>query len=96
MRQGAPVSDVAIYLPTDDAWAHFYPGHVSTIETLRQRLGSDIVPSVLDAGFAFDFVDDDALRLRAGSYRAVILPGVERMPVATLRALNDSPSAVVS
>jgi len=89
MRQGAPVSDVAIYLPTDDAWAHFSPGHVSTIETLRQRLGSDIVPSVLDAGFAFDFVDDDALRRGAGSYRAVILPGVERMPVATLRALND-------
>ena len=89
MRQGAPVSDVAIYLPTDDAWAHFSPGHVSTIETLRQRLGSDVVPGVLDAGFAFDFVDDDALRRGAGSYRAVILPGVERMPVATLRALND-------
>jgi hypothetical protein len=89
MRQGAPVSDVAIYLPTDDAWAHFSPGHVSTIETLRQRLGSDVVPGVLDAGFAFDFVDDDALRRGAGSYRAVILPGVERMPVATLRALSD-------
>jgi len=89
MRQGAPVSDVAIYLPTDDAWAHFSPGHVSTIETFRQRLGTDVVAGVLDAGFAFDFVDDDALRRGAGSYRAVILPGVERMPVATLRALND-------
>ena len=89
MRQGAPVTDVAIYLPTDDAWAHFTPGHVSTIETLRQRLGTDIVPGVLDAGFTFDFVDDDALRLRAGQYRAVILPGVERMPIATLRALHE-------
>jgi hypothetical protein len=89
MRQGTPVSDVAIYLPTDDAWAHFSPGHVSTIETLRQRLGADVVPGVLDAGFGFDFVDDAALRRAAGSYRAVILPGVERMPVATLRGLDD-------
>ena len=39
MRQGAPVNDVAIYLPTDDAWAHFSPGHVSTIETLRAASG---------------------------------------------------------
>ena len=89
MRQGTPVNDVAIYLPTSDAWAHFSPGRVSTIETLRQRLGPDIVPAVLDAGFAFDFVDDQALRLRAGGYRAVVLPGVERMPIATLRALNE-------
>jgi len=89
MRQGTPLNGVAIYLPTDDAWAHFSPGHVSTIETLRQRLGNDIVPAVLAAGFAFDFVDDQAIRQRAGSYRAVILPGVERMPVETLRALDD-------
>jgi hypothetical protein len=89
MRQGTPVNDVAIYLPTDDAWAHFSPGRVSTIETLRQRLGSDVVPGVLEAGFAFDFVDDEALRLRSGSYRAVILPSVERIPIATLRTIQQ-------
>lgn len=88
MRQGTPVNDVAIYLPTSDAWAHFSPGHVSTIETLRERLGPDVVPSVLEAGFAFDFVDDDALRLRSQSYRAIILPGVERIPIESLTILE--------
>ena len=62
LRQGAPVNDVAIYLPTDDAWARFSPGRVSTIETLRERLGQDIVPAVLAAGLGFDFVDDESLR----------------------------------
>jgi hypothetical protein len=88
MRQGTPVNDVAIYLPTSDAWAHFSPGHVSTIETLRERLGPDVVPSVLEAGFGFDFVDDEALRLRSQSYRAVILPGVERIPIESLTILQ--------
>jgi hypothetical protein len=88
MRQGAPVNDVAIYLPTSDAWAHFSPGHVSTIETLRERLGPDVVPSVLEAGFDFDFVDDEALRVRSQSYRAVILPGVERIPIESLTTLQ--------
>lgn len=100
MRQGTPVNDVAIYLPTGDAWAHFSPGRVNTIETLRERLGRNIVPGVLEAGFGFDFVDDEAmrtvgrvdgttLRLGSGSYRAVILPGVERIPIAVLRTLAE-------
>jgi hypothetical protein len=99
LRQGTPVSDVAIYLPIDDAWAHFTPGKVNLIETLRDRLGTDAIPAVLDAGYAFDFVDDRALAklgaidgasLRVGSarYRAVVLPGVEQMPARTLRVLD--------
>ena len=99
LRQGAPVTDVALYLPTDDAWAQFSPGKVNLIETLRDRLGPDVIPAVLDAGYAFDFVDDDALKaagavegttLRVGSarYRAIVVPGVERIPIGTLRALD--------
>jgi alpha-L-rhamnosidase len=89
MRQGTPVNDVAIYLPTDDAWAHFTPGRVSTIETLRERLGTNVVPAVLDAGFGFDFVDDEALRVKSGSYRAIVLPAVESLPIATLQRLEQ-------
>ena len=45
LRQGAPVTDVALYLPTDDAWAQFSPGKVNLIETLRDRLGPDVIPA---------------------------------------------------
>ena len=89
MRQGTAVNDIAIYLPTDDAWAHFTPGRVSTIDTLRERLGTNIVPAVLDAGFGFDFVDDEALRVKSASYRAIVLPAVERLPIATLQRLEQ-------
>ncbi|MCM3881055.1 MAG: hypothetical protein ND807_13180, partial [Vicinamibacterales bacterium] len=88
MRQGTPVNDVAIYLPTDDAWAHFAPGRVNMIETLRERIGPAVVSKVLEAGFGFDFVDDEALRASSAMHRVVIVPGVERMPSETLRALE--------
>ena len=101
LRQGQPVNDVAFYLPTDDAWAQFVPGKVgSFIDMMARALGPAIVPAVLDAGLNMDFVDDGVLAGRAkieqgrlviggNRYRAVVLPNVERMPVATLRLLED-------
>ena len=96
LRQGAPVADVAVYLPTSDAWAHFSPGRANLFEALRERLGSDLFPSLVSAGFSFDVFDDETLRRRGDvrdgvlafgdrSYRIVVLPGIERMPLDTLR-----------
>jgi len=101
LRQGQPANDVALYLPDHDAWASFSTGgHVNMIETLRARIGPDVVAKVLEAGFNLDFFDDEALmrgggtengRLTIGKnkYRVVILPNVERIPVATLEFLGD-------
>ena len=62
LRQGRPVNDVAVYLPVDDAWAHFVPGKVgSLIEALSQQVGPDLMPAILAAGFNLDFIDDGVL-----------------------------------
>jgi hypothetical protein len=69
------------------------------IEALGERLGKDIVTRVLDAGFGFDFVDGDvidrlgriengALVVGSNRYRAVVLSGVERIPIETYRKLE--------
>jgi hypothetical protein len=100
LRQGQPVNDVAVYLPNDDAWPVFVGGGVRyMIEALGERLGKDIVPRVLEAGFGLDFVDGDVIdrlgRVERGvlvigssRYRALVLPGVERIPVGTYRKLE--------
>ena len=88
LRQGAPVNDVAVLLPTDDAWAHFAPGRVSLFETLRERVGPAPVPQIVGAGFGFDFVDEGLLA-RARGHRAIVLPGVERIAPATLQWLEE-------
>lgn len=98
LRQGEPVNDVALYLPNSDAWASFAAGRVHLIDTLRDRVGTEVMPQVLEAGFDLDFFDDDALSqvgrvengvlaLGPGKYRAVILPNVERIPLETLKKL---------
>lgn len=100
MRQGEPVTDVAVYLPISDARAAFSLGQVSIDRSLEAFLGTELLPSILDAGFNFDGIDDGllqnqcrvergALRAAGQRYRAVILPGIERMPPASLRKLEQ-------
>jgi len=100
LRQGLPVSDVAVYLPNDDAWARFRPGHVNLFETLREVIGTDVVTGLLNGGFNFDFFDDNALRkigkidgpnlvLGANRYHIAVLPNTERIPVDTYLKLGS-------
>jgi hypothetical protein len=100
LRQGTAVNDVALYLPNDDGWAHFPAGNPHLIEILRDRVGTDVISSILDSGYNFDFFDDDVLsksgrveqdKLVLGSarYRVVVLPGVERIPLETMKKLEE-------
>jgi hypothetical protein len=89
MRQGKPANDVAIYLPTDDAYATFHAGDDSVDRTMERLLGTKLIPQVLDAGYNFDFIDDGAIAKAGITYPVLILPDVERMPLASLRKIND-------
>ncbi|HEY0945488.1 MAG TPA: glycosyl hydrolase [Opitutaceae bacterium] len=74
--------------------------HLNLFRTLRHLLGPDLLPQLLHSGFNFDFFDDrilgdhgklegKTLALGEGRYQAVILPSVERIPLATLRKLEE-------
>ena len=101
MRQGAPANDVAVYLPTDDAWAQFNAGAfdsthnsyhqaaISIDESMDKLLGPKLIPQILDAGFNFDFIDDTAMSKAGVPYNTLIVPGVERMPLATMNRIHD-------
>ncbi|HYW70835.1 MAG TPA: glycosyl hydrolase, partial [Pyrinomonadaceae bacterium] len=100
LRQGAPVNDVALYLPNDDGWAHFTSGNPHLIDILRDRVGTDVISTILGSGYGFDFFDDDILMktgridqgqlvLGASRYRVVVLPAVERIPLETMRKLEE-------
>jgi hypothetical protein len=100
LRQGEMRNDVAIYLPNDDAWAHFTNGNANLIDALRERLGPNLIPGVLESGYNFDFFDDQVLKqtgrvengsltLGTNKYRVVILPNVEQIPTETLMNLVE-------
>jgi len=100
LRQGKPANDVAFYLPNDDAFASFVSPKVHYLnEALSQRTGSEVIARILESGFNLDFFDDDLLAdvgrvdkgeivLGGNRYRAVVLPNVERIPIATYRKLE--------
>ena len=99
MRQGRPQNDVALYLPNADAYAHFTAGKVHLIDIERDLVGEKIMPAIFEAGYNLDFFDDEMLRtvgsvengvlnLGPSRHRAVVLPGIERMPLASLQKLD--------
>jgi len=88
LRQGGPANDVALLLPTDDAWGQFTPGKVSVSESMERLLGPEVIPQILDAGFNFDFIDCETIAKSGIPYAVLILPGVERLPLATYRQIE--------
>lgn len=100
MRQGKPANDVALYLPNSDAYAHFTAGRVHLIDVERELVGETLMPEIFKAGYNLDFIDDDSLKqvgkiekdhlvMGDGKYRIVVLPGIERIPPATLRKFDE-------
>jgi hypothetical protein len=89
LRQGKPANDVALYLPTDDAWAGFTPGNDSIDRAMDAILGPNVMPQILDAGYNYDYIDDRAIAQVGVPYPILILPGVERIPLSTYRKLEE-------
>jgi alpha-L-rhamnosidase len=89
LRQGKPANDVAIYLPTDDAYAAFTLGRDSVNQAMDALLGPNLIPQILDAGFNFDFIDDGAIESKGLTRPILILPGVQRIPLATYRKIEE-------
>lgn len=104
LRQGKPAIDVALLLPTDDAWARFSatitsptsePGGSSPIgatisvnQVAAVLLGNRIIQQILDAGFNVDFIDAEAIDKIGISYPILVLPHLERLPLATYRKID--------
>ena len=88
MRQGQPANDVAIYLPTADAFASFkVAGRASVNQAMDGLLGPTLIPAVEDAGYNFDFIDDGMIAKAGVRYPILILPNVERIPLATMQKI---------
>jgi hypothetical protein len=89
LRQGMPVADVAVYLPTHDAFAGFALGRDSVNQAMEGLIGPNLVPAILDAGYNFDFTDDGAIAAKGITQKILIVANVERIPLATYQKLSD-------
>lgn len=96
MSHGQPVVDLAVYLPQHDAWDDFQVRQTMPelifSKALLERLGHELPVELLRRGYTFDLIDDDGVaELAAGcgpAYRAVLLPDIQRLPLATAECLR--------
>ncbi|HEY4380223.1 MAG TPA: glycosyl hydrolase [Acidobacteriaceae bacterium] len=88
MRQGKPANQVAILLPTDDAWAGFRPTQTTVTGAMGPRV-TPLMSPILSAGYNVDFIDADAINsVGFGTHKILVLPSTNRMPLATLRKIS--------
>jgi hypothetical protein len=95
LRQGSPVNDVALLLPTEDAWAYATPGPrvpndiiESISDVIGALLGKDVTAQIVDAGFNLDYVDSRVIDTAAIHHKILILPGITGIPLRTYQKIE--------
>ncbi len=63
--------------------------NVSIDESMGALLGPSVISSILDAGFNLDFIDGDLIDKVGINYKVLILPGIDRLPVATYKKIQE-------
>ena len=62
---------------------------ISIDESMPKLLGDRVIPQILDAGFNLDFIDGDAIDTLGVRYPVLVLPGIERLPLATYQKIEQ-------
>jgi len=89
LRQGKPSNQVAVLLPTDDAWASFSPGHVTVTGAMQRLIPAPMISAILSAGYNYDFIDADAIdSVGLGTHQILLIPPTDRIPVETLHKIS--------
>jgi hypothetical protein len=96
LRQGTPVNDVALLLPTEDAWSAATPGpHVtndiveSISDVIGYMLGTHVTGQVIDAGFGLEYVDSHMIDMVGVRHPILILPGITSIPLRTYERIES-------
>ncbi|SDD82172.1 glycosyl hydrolase [Auraticoccus monumenti] len=92
MRQGEPVRDVLVYLPTEDVYTRMGRPEDRSLDLWRSTaawVGRELTGTLREHGLDYDLVDDDALALvDPASAPVVVLPRTSRLPAAARRWLD--------
>ena len=89
LRQGQSANQVAILLPTDDAWSSFSPAHVTVTGAMQRLISPALMSAILSAGYNVDFIDADAInKVGLGTHQILVLPPTDRIPVDTLTKIK--------
>ncbi len=91
LRQGQPANQVAILLPTDDAWAGFSPANpvqTSITGAMQKLITPELMSAILSAGYNLDYIDAEAIdSVGLGTHQILVIPPTDRIPAATIEKI---------
>ena len=93
LRQGEPANQVALLLPTDDAWASFSPGKASVTEAMAKLVAPELISAILSAGYNLDFIDASTIDRLGIHYPILVIPPTDRLPFETLDKIQQYTAA---
>jgi hypothetical protein len=89
LRQGQPANQVAVLLPTDDAWASFSPSHTTVTGAMSKLISPALMGAILSAGYNVDYIDAEAIdKVGFGTHSVLVIPPTDRIPVETMRKIH--------
>jgi hypothetical protein len=88
LRQGEPANQIAVLLPTDDAWASFAPPMVTVTGAMQQLITPELMSAILSAGYNVDYIDADAIDTVGVHHQILVVPPTDRIPVETLKKIQ--------
>lgn len=88
LRQGRPANDIAILLPTNDAWAATKPGRATVSDEMKHYVTRALAEQLLDAGYGFDYIDAGSLD-KVSRYRVLVLPSLSRIDVIAYQKVEQ-------
>jgi len=89
LRQGEPANQVAVLLPTDDAWAAFSPGKVTITGEMARLITPALMAAILSAGYNVDFVDAETMDRLGLRHPILVIPPTERIPLSTFKKIQQ-------
>ncbi|MFR1476138.1 MAG: glycosyl hydrolase [Hydrogeniiclostridium mannosilyticum] len=100
LREGVPVSDIAVYLPQADVWAENLLSDIHLAMKLEERIGRETADRINKAGYWFDYLNDEAvcslgsitpagLCIETNCYRTILLLQCTRLPLETAERLVE-------
>ena len=63
--------------------------NLSIDESMGKLLGDNVISQILDAGFSLDFVDGDVIEALGIRYPALVLPGINRLPLSIYQKIEQ-------
>ncbi len=89
LRQGEPTNQVAVLLPTDDAWAAFSPGKVTVTGEMARLITPGLMSAILSAGYNVDFTDAETIDRLELHHPILVIPPTDRIPLSALKKIQQ-------